>query len=235
VRGRVGSEERVAVAVGVGSPVAVPAAVHEHCLAGHVVGQQVGPVDGAIGGPRHVDGDRVEVGKPLERELGEVDAVGEAMKRAVDVGARLRAHVDAPDLKLRSGRVVRAALLAAEEVAHGRGRQAGVGDHPVLDDMAEIDPGPAVGGRGTELAASRALVALAKDPLVEDPHLPDHEQPQVAHDVGGQLVVVDVVAVDVEAKALPLDPPAVGEAHYEVELHAAIVVLDGGHATCLPV
>jgi hypothetical protein len=47
-------------------------------------------------------------------------------------------------------------------------------------------------------------VALSDDPLFQDPHLLHHQQPHVSNDVGGELVVLDVVAVDVEPEVLPL-------------------------------
>jgi hypothetical protein len=50
-------------------------------------------------------------------------------------------------------------------------------------------------------------VALADDPLSEDPHFLDHQQPHVSNDVGGQLVVLDVIAVDVESEVLPCRAP----------------------------
>jgi hypothetical protein len=69
-------------------------------------------------------------------------------------------------------------------------------------------------------------VALADDPLVHDADRPHHQQPQVADDVGRQLVVGDVGTVDVEPEALALQPAAVDELDLEVELDAVVLGRD---------
>jgi hypothetical protein len=66
-------------------------------------------------------------------------------------------------------------------------------------------------------------VALADDPLLHDADRSDHQQPQVADDVGRQLVVGDVGAVDVEPEPLALQPAAVGELDLEIELDAVVL------------
>jgi len=113
-------------------------------------------------------------------------------------------------------------------------RQALVGDHAVLDGVAEVDEalrgGSWLSGRG-----GAALVAFADDLLVEDAHLADHQQAQVAHDISGELGVGDAFALDVEAEALALDAAAVGEVDFEVELDAVVVAaccIHGGLYLC---
>jgi hypothetical protein len=71
--------------------------------------------------------------------VGEVDAFRVAVEGHVDVGAGVRDELDASDLELRTLRVVRAALLAREEVADDRSWQPGVGRHPVRNDVAQVD------------------------------------------------------------------------------------------------
>jgi hypothetical protein len=66
-------------------------------------------------------------------------------------------------------------------------------------------------------------VALADDLRVQDPRVGHHQQPQIAHDVGGQRLVIDVVAVDVEPEALALDRATVCEVDLEVELRASVI------------
>jgi hypothetical protein len=91
-----------------------------------------------------------------------------------------------------------------------RGSAAGVGgDHPVLDDVAEVDPTPPVAHCGVRGEPRGALVTLTKDALVENPNLANHQEAQVTDEVSGELVVGDVLAVDVEPKALPLEPAPV--------------------------
>ena len=67
-----------------------------------------------------------------------------------------------------------------------------------------------------------ALVRLGDDRLVADAHGADHQQAQVAHDVVGERLVCDVVAVDVEAERIAAKAAAVGEVDLEVELRAFV-------------
>ena len=75
-----------------------------------------------------------------EVEPGQVVAVGEAVERRVEVGAGVGHHVDAPDLELVARRVRAPVTPPASRwsVIDGRG-QAGVGDEPVADRVAEVD------------------------------------------------------------------------------------------------
>src|SRR5690242_18872742 len=61
------------------------------------------------------------------------------MERSVEIGARIRHHVDAPDLEARPVVVVRRRRLTGPEVADVRTRKPGVSRHPMLDHMAEVD------------------------------------------------------------------------------------------------
>src|SRR6185312_1181553 len=73
------------------------------------------------------------------------------------------------------------------------------------------------------LHLDRTLVRLGNDALVEDAHAADHQQPQVAHDVIGECLIVDVVAVDVETKSLTLDAAAIGKFDFEVKTSPPVV------------
>src|SRR5690606_30618377 len=84
------------------------------------------------------DDDGFEVGELVEGELGEIVAVGVAMEWAVEVGAGVGDHLDLRDLELGAFRVDFARFLAAQIIADERGGQPFVGDHAVLDGMAEI-------------------------------------------------------------------------------------------------
>jgi hypothetical protein len=66
VLGCVGCQEGVADTVGIGSPVAIPHGVDQHCLPGEAVRQQVSAIDCTAHGARHVDRHRVEIGKSVE-------------------------------------------------------------------------------------------------------------------------------------------------------------------------
>ena len=83
----------------------------------------------------------------VERQLRQVDPVRVAVERAVDVGAGVRAERDHADLELGARSVDRPAALAREVVADDRAGQSGIRRHAVLDDVAEVDPRPAVATR----------------------------------------------------------------------------------------
>src|SRR5687767_11572180 len=61
------------------------------------------------------------------------------MEWAVDIRASVRDHLDLANLKLRSFRVTGARSLAAEIIANDRRGEPFVGNHPVLDGVAQID------------------------------------------------------------------------------------------------
>ena len=62
----------------------------------------------------------------------------------VRAGKALLADLDLADLKLGPRGVPLAGCLAAEDVADDRDREARVGRHPVLDDVAQVDARAAV-------------------------------------------------------------------------------------------
>src|SRR3712207_127284 len=105
-------------------------------------------------------------------------------------------------------------FLARQVVADYRRGQAFVGDHAVLDGMADVDN---VVGLTVGLRRSGPLVPFLDDLLVEDADLAYHQEPHVLHYVVGEGLVADVVAIDVQAEILPLDATPVGEVHLEVE------------------
>ena len=61
------------------------------------------------------------------------------MEGAVDVRPRVRDHLDLADLEFRSFGVTRARGFAAEIIANDRRGQTFVGDHAVLDGVAQVD------------------------------------------------------------------------------------------------
>src|SRR5580704_16197042 len=75
----------------------------------------------------------------IERELSQAHAFRDMMKRRVNIGSRVADHVDASYVKLGSGRIVLARLLAGEEVADQRRGKARVGDESGFDDVAQVD------------------------------------------------------------------------------------------------
>ncbi len=81
-------------------------------------------------------------------------------------------------------------------------------------------------GGGSALVRSprpaRPLVRLGNNALVGDGHPADHEQSQVLDDVSRERIVADIVALDVKAKALPLQPATVRECDVEVEDRALV-------------
>jgi hypothetical protein len=86
--------------------------------------------------------DPAQVGHGDQRESGEVEPVGIAVRRCIQVGAGAGDHVDPADVELGAGRVVVARRFAAEVVSDLGSRQPGIGRHPVVDDVAEVDKCP---------------------------------------------------------------------------------------------
>ena len=89
VRRRVGRQKRMSFEILIGAPVAVPSGVHEHGLAAHVARHECTARNCAIvcAGDTHDDGiDRCD---RIEREVGDIVAVGIAVIGAVDVSARV--------------------------------------------------------------------------------------------------------------------------------------------------
>src|SRR5687768_16140845 len=61
------------------------------------------------------------------------------MKRTVDVGARIRDHLDFANLELGTGRILCSRCLTTEPVTDDRGRESLIRDHTVLDSVTDID------------------------------------------------------------------------------------------------
>src|SRR5688572_9073333 len=61
------------------------------------------------------------------------------MKRTVDVGPRIRDHLDFANLKLGPGRILGSRCLTTEPVTDDRSRESLIRDHTVLDSVTDID------------------------------------------------------------------------------------------------
>jgi GntR family transcriptional regulator/MocR family aminotransferase len=132
-----GGEERVAGAVPLGAPVAVPPCVDQHGSASNVVGGQHVPVDrGPVIHPHH---DAVQVGDAVEGHAGHIGRAGEAVERAVEVGAGVGHHRDPPDLEGGAGPVAGGGRFPGEVVADLGSGQTRIGHHSVLDPVAQLD------------------------------------------------------------------------------------------------
>src|SRR5260370_23189 len=87
----------------------------------------------------HAYQEAVQPGQGIQRKISQVLARGKTMEWAVEVGARVGHHVNAPDVKLRSLRINGPRGFAAEEVTDQRSWQTFVSNHAVFDRMAEVD------------------------------------------------------------------------------------------------
>ena len=114
-----------------------------------------------------------------------------------------------------------ARLLARQVIANEGGRQSLVGDHAVLDHMAQIYHAGAIAW-GSAVGLGRPLMPLIDNSLVEDADLADHEKPQVLDDIGRQRIVRYVVVLDIETEILPLEAAAIGKINLEVETNPLI-------------
>jgi ligand-binding SRPBCC domain-containing protein len=101
--------------------------------------------------------------------------------------------------------------FAAQVVADQRRWQAFVGDQAIDNRVAQVD-----------VSSRSPFVALEDQLLVENTDLADHEETEVLDEVVGKLPIGDVIALNVEAKRLPLDSTAVGEIDLEIKLHPFI-------------
>ena len=63
---------------------------------------------------------------------------------------------------------------------------------------------------------------LLEDPPVSNPHVADHQQPEIAHERVPDPRVGDVLGRDVEPEVLALQSAAVGEFDLEVKRDPAI-------------
>ena len=114
--------------------VAAPAGVQQHRGAGEVAIEEDRGGDAALRGIRQTGTPR-RAGRrasPASR-LGEVAAVGVAMERAVEVGARVAHHRDEVDGELGAGRIVLPRRLAGEVRRDRRRRKARVRHQPGSD------------------------------------------------------------------------------------------------------
>src|SRR5207237_10362626 len=87
---------------------------------------------------------------PFHR-FGDVLRVVEAVKGGVDIRPRVGENVDLAHLERRTRAIAGARSVAGKPVADRGRREAGVGDHPVLDRVAQIDE-PGSRGRHGALA-----------------------------------------------------------------------------------
>ncbi len=71
------------------------------------------------------------------------------------------------------------------------------------------------GSAGSGMVA--ALVRLGNDLFVQDLHVIDHQQTQIANDVERQRLIGNVIAVNVEPEALALDAAAIAEADGKIK------------------
>lgn len=208
-------------AVGLGSPVAVPAGVHEDGLARDIDGLEHGLVDGALLGTEEPNDDPLELGQGGQRQAGEVRSLGEPVEWAIEIGARIGHHRDPADLKLGPLGVQGAGSLPRKVVAELRPGEPRVGLHPRLDGMTEVHPPPRRrSGGGEWRGVTGALVRLLDECLVGDVDLVDHQEAEVGHEERSSLLVTEGGAGDVEPEALPLEPAPVQEGDVEVELDA---------------
>ena len=93
-------EEGVALRIGVGAPVPVPAGVDQHRLAGDV--EAFERVRRRPPAPRRGRRGRAATASCSSVEPGEIGAVGVAVEGRVEIGAGIGDHVDPADLEARA-------------------------------------------------------------------------------------------------------------------------------------
>src|SRR5438552_4038546 len=136
---RVAGEERMARPVPLGPPMRIPPSVHQDGLATHVVTTEPGGVERAPLAVGSADHDSFQISHGLERVVPDILPAVVAVKRGIDVCPRVREHLDLADLEGGAGSVAAARRVARQPIADRGGGETGVGDHPVLDGVAEID------------------------------------------------------------------------------------------------
>ena len=145
-----------------------------------------------LGQPDHQPG---QVDQVRERDASQVGALGEPVRRHIQVRSGVGHHRDPSDVELRAGRVAGPRVDPAQMVGDLRAGQAGERDHAVVDRVAQIHQrsrlAPASVGRFRGTAAG-AFVRLAQDLLVGQPDLGHEQQPEMRDEVGGQVGVGDV-------------------------------------------
>ena len=100
-------QKRMVLEVGGRSPMLRPAGVHQHRLARHVTAPERRLAHGLPPADLHPNDDSVESGYRRKRQLRQVFPLGIAVKRRVDVGARVGDHLDLADGEFGAWRVVR--------------------------------------------------------------------------------------------------------------------------------
>ena len=75
----------------------------------------------------------------IEWHGGEVGTTLPAVCRRIQVGAGVGDHLDSADVELGSRRVVSPGIFERYVVGDDGTGEPGVGDHPVLDDVAQIE------------------------------------------------------------------------------------------------
>ena len=115
--------------------------MQQHGGAAHVaVGERLGADAAALGSSvLEVEHLGAQADERRQVEPGEIGAVGVAVERAVEVGAGVADHRDDVHRELGARRVLRAGVLPREVRRDRRRGQAGVGDEPGADRVAEVD------------------------------------------------------------------------------------------------
>jgi len=123
------------IGVSLGTPRAIPSGSQQHRGPGDEHVRERADPDG----PHPVDEDCWHVGAVLQGQLGQVLSVLEPVRRRIEVGAGVGDHDDAPDGELGARGVVLVGGVKAEVLTDLRAWKSGRGDHPVVDDVTEID------------------------------------------------------------------------------------------------
>src|SRR5213595_1978786 len=88
----------------------------------------------------------------------------------------------------------------------------------MLNGMAQV----------AEFLASRSgsdgntFMLLHQNSLLVNMHLPNHQQPQIADQVISERLVADIIARNIQTKALSLYPSTVGKLDFKVKLYSLL-------------
>src|SRR6266403_1418733 len=108
-------------------------------------------------------------------------------------------------------------------IADDRRRQALVGNHAVLDRVAQVNEANVRREQPSSIfRPGLPLVLLFDNLFVQDVDLPDHQEAQIADEVGSQVIVGYCVNIDVEAKPLALKSAPIRKLHGEIKGDALI-------------
>jgi hypothetical protein len=80
-----------------------------------------------------------EVCNRVHRQLRQVLAIGVSVKGRIQIGPGVRNQFDAANIKLGSFGVMRFGFFTTEEIANDWRRKTAIGNHPMLDRMADVD------------------------------------------------------------------------------------------------